>query len=108
MVITFIFYDGVVFRTEADEYVEVKNNGSSPQNMSGWRLTSMRGGQTYSFPSITMQAGQTCRVYTNEVHSEWCGLSWGRGSGVWNNDGDRAQLVAPDGTIVSSSGYRGW
>lgn len=76
--------------------------------LSGWRIVSARGGQTYSFPAFTMQSGQVCRVYTNEVHPEWCGLNWGRGSAVWNNAGDRASLLDPGGNVVSSVGYKGW
>jgi micrococcal nuclease len=109
MVITRLFYDGAVYQTESDEYVEIKNNGGSGQSMAGWRIVSVNGGQTYSFPAITIASGQTCRVYTNEVHSEWCGLSWGRGAAVWNNDdGDRANLVNPSGVVISSVGYGGW
>ena len=50
-----------------------------------------------------MQPGQVCRVYTDEVHPEWCGLSFGYGkSGVWNNsEPDAAVLVDGDGAVVS-------
>jgi lamin tail-like protein len=74
--------------------------------MAGWRIVSVRAGQTYSFSAgTTVASGQTCRVYTNQIHPEWCSLNWGRGSAVWNNTGDRANLVAPDGSVVSSVGY---
>lgn len=106
LVITRLNFDGAVPSTEADEFVEITNRGGSDQRMNGWRIVSVRGGQTYSFPAgATIGAGQTCRVYTNQVHPEWCGLNWGRGSAMWNNTGDRANLVAPDGTIVSTVGY---
>lgn len=108
VVITALFYDGQVPYTEADEYVEIKNAGSAAVNMSGWRIVSARAGQTYFFPAITMQPGQICRVYTNENHPEWCALNWGRGSAVWNNSGDRAELIDPAGKVVSSVGYKGW
>lgn len=107
VVITTLFYDGVVVSTEADEYVEVRNTGA-PQSMSGWRIASVRGGQSYSFPAISIQAGQTCRVYTNQNHPEWCGLNWGRGNAVWNNAGDRANLLDAQGAVVSSFGYKGY
>ena len=74
----------------------------------GWRIVSVRAGQTYAFPSVTIAAGQTCRVYTNETHPESCGLSWRRGSAVWNNAGDRANLIDPTGRIVSTVGYGGY
>jgi hypothetical protein len=106
--ITALRYDGVVFRTEADEYVQITNSGPGGQNMSGWRIVSVRGGQAYTFPAMTIAPGQTCRVYTNEIHPEWCGLSWGRGSAVWNNAGDRANLDDPTGAVVSTFGYGGY
>jgi hypothetical protein len=52
-----------------------------------------------------MQPGQICRLYTNEVHAEWCGLSWAKGSAQWNNGGDRANLIDSAGKLVSSIGY---
>jgi hypothetical protein len=74
--------------------------------MAGWKIVSVRAGQTYLFAAnATIGAGQACRVYTNQTHPEWCGLSWARGSAVWNNAGDRANLVAPDGSVVSTVGY---
>jgi hypothetical protein len=108
LVITRLNYDGVVPRTESDEYVEITNRGGSGQSMSGWKIVSVRAGQSYSFPNMTIGAGQLCRVYTNEIHPEWCSLSWGHSTAVWNNAGDRANLVDPSGRTVSTSGYGGY
>lgn len=108
LAITQLFYDGVVPSTEADEFVEVKNVGSAAQSMAGWHIVSVRAGQSYAFPAVSIAAGQTCRVYTNQLHPEWCSLSWGRGSAVWNNAGDRANLVDPAGNVVSTVGYKGY
>ena len=77
------------------------------QDMSGWRLASVRGAQTYVFSGLAVQPGQICRLYTNEVHAEWCGLSWGKATAQWNNTGDRANLLDATGKIVSSIGYGG-
>jgi subtilisin family serine protease len=107
VVLTDIVFDGRVPVTEADEYVEFQNQGALAQNMSGWRISSLRGGQTYAFGTLTMQPGQICRLYTNEVHVEWCGLSWGRATPLWNNTGDRANLFDAAGKVVSSMGYGG-
>ena len=35
IVITYIFYDGIEGREEPDEYVEIRNDGSSAVNLSG-------------------------------------------------------------------------
>ena len=108
LVITRLNYDGVVVQTESDEFVEITNRGGAPQDMSGWKIVSVRAGQTYSFPAMTIQAGQTCRVYTNEIHPEFCSLSFGLRNAIWNNNGDRANLVSPTGAVISSVGYRGY
>jgi hypothetical protein len=107
VVLTDIFFDGIASAAEPDEYVELQNQGTLPQDMSGWRLASVRGGQTYVFAGLTVQPGQICRVYTNEVHPEWCGLSWAKDTAQWNNSGDRANLIDAAGKVVSSIGYGG-
>ncbi|ETW91975.1 MAG: hypothetical protein ETSY1_45845, partial [Candidatus Entotheonella factor] len=45
------------------------------------------------------------RVYTNEVHPETGGFSFGIGRAIWNNQGDEGQLFDQDGNVVSSYGY---
>jgi len=107
VVLTDVFFNGKVSAAEPDEYVEFQNQGTLPQDMSGWRIASVRGAQTYSFAGLTMQPGQICRLYTNEVHPEWCGLSWAKASAQWSNAGDRANLSDATGKVVSSFGYLG-
>ncbi|MBK8211599.1 MAG: lamin tail domain-containing protein [Rhodospirillales bacterium] len=105
--ITGILRDGLVSQTETDEYVEITNVGDGPADLTGWRLESERRGddeqQIFHFPTgFTMNAGQVCRIYTNEDHPEWCGLSFNHGrSGVWaNEDPDAAVLIDAAGTVV--------
>ncbi len=86
--ITHIFYDGVVPYVESDEYAAIKNTGSSPVNLDGWRLNAGAPGQDFWFPDFTMQPRQECRVYTNEVHPEWCGFSFGGASALWSSSRD--------------------
>ena len=77
--------------TEPDEYVEITNYDSRAIQIGGWTLRN-NARNVYTFPAFVMQSGQTCRVYTNETHPEWCGFSYGSGTGIWNNDGDCAFL----------------
>ena len=107
VVLTDVSFNGKVNAAEPDEYVEFQNQGSVPQNMAGWKIASVRGGQTYFFNGPTLQPGQICRLYTNEVHPEWCGLTWGKATAQWNNTADRANLIDPNGKVVSSIGYGG-
>ncbi len=103
--ITHIFFDGVVARVESDEYAVITNVGGSPVNLGGWLLNAGDDGQNFVFPSFDLQPGQSCRVYTNENHPEWCGFNYGRGSAIWNNKGDCGYLYDSSGALVSERCY---
>lgn len=104
--ITYIFYDGVVPRVESDEYVEFRNPSAEVVDMSGWKLVSLVGEQTFVFPTgFTMQPGKRCRAYTNEYHPESCGLSFDSGSAIWRNSGDTAVILDTQGREVSRYSY---
>ncbi len=104
-----IFYDGVVYRTESDEYVEIVNLGSGPQDLAGWRLVDIDDGSpSYDFGSYVLESGASIRVYTNEIHPQWGGFSFGRGSAAWANDTaqpDTAGLFDEAGLLVSQKSY---
>ncbi len=75
--ITYIFYDGLVFRVESDEYVEITNHGDQPQDLADWELKDISEGYpSFTFPSYILASGKSIRVYTNEYHSEWGGFSF--------------------------------
>ena len=107
MRIVCIFYDGTVPQTEADEYVEIRSYGMGAVNLAGWYLRDIKDGTpTFNFPSFLLQAGQTIRVYTNQVHPESGGFSFGRGTSIWNNTNpDRAGLFNPQSVLVSDKSY---
>ena len=105
--ITYIFYDGVVPRTESDEYVEITNLGNTSQDLGGWVLKDISDGYpSFTFPSYVLAPGAKMRVYTNEIHSEWGGFSFGYGKAIWNNtDPDWAALYNAQGQEVSRKSY---
>jgi hypothetical protein len=106
VVIACIFFDGQVFRTESDEYVEIVNRGDAAQDMSGWRLVDTDGAPQLLFPSLVLAPRGRVRVYTDEVHHEWGGLSFGSARAVWNNsDPDTAELYNRSGELVSAKSY---
>ena len=105
IVISYIFYDGVVKRVESDEYAQITNNGSAPVNLKGYRLNAGDPGQDFWFPDFAIGPGQSCRVYTNEYHPESCGFSFGSGRAIWNNKGDCGYLYDATGTVVSEYCY---
>ncbi len=103
--ITDIFFDGLVPQSESDEYAEVTNHGSGAVNLEGWRLNAGSPGQDFDFPSFVIDPGQTCRVYTNEIHPESCGFSFASGVALWLNSGDCGYLYNQAGDLVSSYCY---
>lgn len=105
--ITRIFYDGLVFRVESDEYVEIKNLGSEPQDLAGWLLKDISEGYpSFTFPHYILAPGAAIRVYTNELHPEWGGFSFGYGKAIWNNkDPDIAALYNTQGQELSRKSY---
>ena len=107
MTIACVFYDGVASRQEPDEYVEIVNTGTAEQDLNGWRLVDVSDEEpTFTFPQIVIPAGGRVRVYTNEIHEEWGGLSFVRGTAIWSNgEPDTAGLYDDAGTLVSTKTY---
>lgn len=104
VVITDIFYDGVVSSQEPDEYVEIRNDDNIAIQLQNWTLRD-EANHVYIFPSHLMQPGQVCRVYTNEYHPSYCGFSYDSGSAIWNNSGDCADLRDSGGGTVDTYCY---
>jgi hypothetical protein len=102
--ITNIFYDGAK-RNEPDEYVEITNTGTEPVDITDWELQDVTGGVEFKWESYVMQPGQVIRVYTNEVHPESGGFSFGSGQPIWNNAGDIAELYDADKQLISRYTY---
>jgi Concanavalin A-like lectin/glucanases superfamily/Lamin Tail Domain len=107
VVITDLVYKGKVKRAQSDEYVEMTNQGASAADISGWKLTSAASDrQVFVFPSgTTLSAGQSIRVYTNEVHPETGGFSFGSRTAIWNDLGDLGTLFNAEGEEVSTYSY---
>mmetsp|Transcript_19707 Transcript_19707/g.22831 ORF Transcript_19707/g.22831 Transcript_19707/m.22831 type:complete len:209 (+) Transcript_19707:167-793(+) len=99
--ITDINYDGVVPKTESDEYVVITNNSKTPVDASGYYVypaSTGTQGPTFYFPKgTTLKAGTSIRIYTNEIHKETGGYSFGSGKALWSNSGGLGVLKDSDG-----------
>ncbi|MDD1463326.1 lamin tail domain-containing protein [Dolichospermum sp. ST_sed2] len=102
-----LVYKGAVKRTQADEYIEISNLGNSPANISGWKITSAGSSKQFlTFPPGTiLEGGKSFRIYTNEVHPETGGFSFGSKTAIWNDAGDEAKLFDTAGSNVSTLAY---
>lgn len=106
VVITEIFYDGAVARVESDEYIEIGNKGTEDVDLTGWRINAGKASQEFEFPKgFILNAGSSCRVYTNEIHPESGGLSFGSKRAIWKNSGDAGVLLDAEGNVRSRWEY---
>jgi hypothetical protein len=61
----------------------------------------------YRFGTYRLGAGKTVTVHTGSGSNSARHPYWRQDSYVWNNDGDRARLMKPNGTTVDSCSYSG-
>jgi hypothetical protein len=83
------------------ETVGIKNTGSAEIDLTGWKLLSVQGHQTYTFPEFTLKAGETVYI-TSGLYAKDNGtthLRWTT-ENMWNNTGDAAKLFDSKGNLV--------
>lgn len=91
----------------APEYILLQNQGTAPQDMSGWYLESAVGPQTFNFPiGFTLSPSATVRIesYTGARNEPPQTLLWSTDP-IWNNAGDKAVLRNAAGAAISSKCY---
>jgi hypothetical protein len=91
-------------KKEPDEFVEIRNEETTPINMRGWSLSD-RSNNDFLFPDFTMNPGSVCRVYTNQDHPEWCGFNIKAEAAIWDNSGDCAALRDGENRLVDEYCY---
>mmetsp|Transcript_977 Transcript_977/g.904 ORF Transcript_977/g.904 Transcript_977/m.904 type:complete len:190 (+) Transcript_977:92-661(+) len=110
IIIDDIRYDGEVSRTEADEFVVIKNRSKETADISGWFIypagTGTQG-NTFYFPAgSVLKPNQSARIYTNEIHKETGGYSWGSGKALWSNNGGLAVMKDNNGKKIMEYKYK--
>ena len=80
------------------ELVTIRNTSSSDVNLTGWKLLSVKGEQTYFFPDgCIIKGGSSLTIATGNAVGD---LKWNN-KNIWNNDGDPAELYNSAGKQVS-------
>lgn len=84
------------------EIVIIVNNSIKTVNLTGWKLVSEVGDQTYHFPSgTTLVAGGSLKIVSGENALPGIdSLVWTQ-SNIWNNNGDPGALYDAQGKLVS-------
>ena len=83
------------------EYVRIDHDGFVAVQLAGWRIHSIVGDQWYTFPNYLLQPGAVVYVESagSAPPSSGNHLLWTT-QNMWNNEGDRAELLTPQGLVV--------
>lgn len=85
------------------ESIELANHGDTPLDLTGWTLRDESTRNRYSFPSgFTLDPGQRVTITSGTGP-----LGFGTGTPIWNNSGDTAFLIDPDGRFVTFRAVEG-
>ena len=88
------------------EWVEIKNTGADPVNMTGWSLRDAESVNRYEFPSgVEIGAGEEIRIFTGCGDDSSTTLHWCASTPIWNNRGDVGFLLDPAGKIADRYEY---
>ena len=94
------------------EWIEIENRGESETSLADWSLRDESTRHRFDFPDVTISPGQRIRIFTgcgeNALDRDpgeifWCDPE----PPVWNNDGDTAFLLDPNGTFVDTRSVGG-
>jgi hypothetical protein len=88
-----------------NEWVQFENGGDAAVSLDGWMLTD--GYYEYEFSGVTVEPGDTIRVYTGKGEDTGSEVYWGYESAVWNDDGDTVYLYDDNGNQVVYEEYDG-
>ncbi len=80
------------------EEVVIRNNSDVNIDLQGYKLVSVTGNQSYTFPSYNLGPGESMTVYSGKGNGD---LKW-TGKYIWNNDGDSAELYTSTDVLADS------
>jgi hypothetical protein len=89
------------------EYIVIKNTSAKKRTLTHFRVVDPNDGQRYTFPTTTLKSGHTVTLHTGHGNNRPGQRYWNRDAPVWNNDGDTAWLVNPQGKKIDTCTYNG-
>ena len=92
------------------EWVDIENRGSTAADLTGWVLKDESATHRFSFESgMVLEVGTKMRVFTgcgiDIVSPSFAEIYWCGNGAVWNNGGDTAFLLDPEGNIHDEWSY---
>ena len=82
------------------EYIIIENSGKDSVDFTGWRIVSVRGNQSFTFPKFTLEPNSAVKVGDSAKNSD-VDFQWLDGNGTWSNSkSDPAELYNTKGELV--------
>ncbi|MTI49718.1 MAG: hypothetical protein FH761_17950 [Firmicutes bacterium] len=92
-----------VMITELDkkaEYIVITNSMNETVDITGWRIISVKGNQSFTFPKLILQPSSSVKVGDSERNTD-IDFHWLDGRGTWNNTkSDPAELYNNNGELI--------
>jgi hypothetical protein len=92
----------VSYLSLSEEYVTIRNEGTSAVPLAGWKLHDEGPNYVYVFPAIVISPGSSITIHSHATGTDTATDLYWTGNYVWNNDEDTAYLVDSLGTTVST------
>ena len=84
------------------EWVLLENRGGASADLETWVLRDESSVNRYAFPPGTLlEPGETLAVYSGCGSDDAGSLYWCASGPVWNNGGDTALLLDPQGNVAA-------
>lgn len=91
------------------EFIELANLGTAALDLAGWKLrdapTASNTTNDFTFPAFTLQPGQRIVIWSNGSHEGGFTFSQSPSKTIWNDAGDAASLLDPEGALRDWVGY---
>ena len=94
------------------EWIEIQNRGEQSALLEGWSVRDESTRHRYDLPTVSLDPGQRVRIFTgcgtDDLNGDPGSLFWcSPEPPVWNNGGDTAFLLDPNGGIADTLGVGG-
>lgn len=84
------------------EYIVIKNSSASAVDLTGWKIVSVRGNQSFTFPAFSLAAGASVKIGDSASNTS-IDFHWFDGGGTWNNsESDPTELYDCTGKRVET------
>ena len=89
------------------EVIVIKNISAQKRMLTQFSIVDPNEGKRYTFPVTSLKPGHTVTLHTFHGRNRPGHRYWRRDVPVWNNDGDTAWLVNPQGKKIDVCKYAG-